>query len=65
MGLADVKVPVFVNPHRSSVRVPAGMSEQEVLVPRQHLKMMTEISNETIVRHVQQLCSLTNIGLVR
>lgn len=45
MGLGDVKVPVFVNPHRSSVRVPAGMSEQEVLVPRQHLKMMTEISN--------------------
>lgn len=42
MGLADVEIPVFVDPHCGSVRVPAGVGKQEVLKPGQHLREKTE-----------------------
>lgn len=41
MRLGDVEIPVFVNAHGGSVRVPAGVGEQEVLKARQHLSGWT------------------------
>jgi len=38
VGLGDVEIPVFVDPHCSSVRVPAGVGKQEVLKAGQHLR---------------------------
>lgn len=41
VGLGDVEIPVFVNAHRGSVSVPAGVGEQKVLKARQHLSGRT------------------------
>lgn len=41
MGLSDTEIPVFVNAHRGSVRVPAGVGKQEVLKAGQHLNGTT------------------------
>lgn len=38
VGLGDVEIPVFVDPHCSSVRVPAGVGKQEVLKAGHHLE---------------------------
>lgn len=38
VGLSDAEIPVFVDPHGGSVRVPAGVGKQEVLKAGQHLK---------------------------
>lgn len=37
VGLSDVEVPVFVDTHCGSVRVPAGVRKEEVLKARKHL----------------------------
>lgn len=38
MWLIQLEVPVFVDAHGGGVRVPAGVSEQQVLKARQYLK---------------------------
>lgn len=40
--ISDAEVPVFVDPHGGSVRVPAGVGKQEVLKARKHLRKKTE-----------------------
>ncbi len=42
VGLSDTEIPVFVDPHCGSVRVPAGVGKQEVLKAGQHLRGRTE-----------------------
>ncbi len=42
MRLLQSEVPVFVDAHGGSVCVPAGVSEQQVLKARQHLKHMAD-----------------------
>lgn len=42
VGLSDVEIPVFVDPHRGGVRVPAGVCKQEVLEAGQHLRRGAE-----------------------
>lgn len=44
VGLSDTEIPVFVDPHRGGVRVPAGVGEQQVLKAGQHLRGRTENS---------------------